>query len=136
MKSLSEKHLAKRSGFTLIEIILVVVIIGILAGIAIPQIAGKDDKAKHAAAQATIVSLSTAINMYKLENHVFPKSLDELLDSSKKGYPFLGGGNILPKDPWGKPYNYTSPGSHRSYDFDLSCTDPSSNKVINNWGEE
>jgi general secretion pathway protein G len=134
MKSTSEKHLAKRSGFTLIEIILVVVIIGILASIAVPHILGKDEKSRRVAAKATIGALTTAITMYKLENGTYPKTLNDLLDSTKKGYPFLNGGNFVPKDPWGKPYNYSAPGTHRTYDFDIYCTD-SKGKTVDNWSE-
>ncbi len=72
-----------------------------------------------------------AIQEYEMMNGTYPSSLDALLDSSKQGYPFLSK-QVVPKDPWGNPYNYAAPGSHNPYGYDLSCTSPKG-KVINNW---
>lgn len=124
------KHSHKRSGFTLIEILLVVVIIGILAGIAIPHLGGKSEKALIAQAQSNINSLGMAIQEYEMTNGDYPSSLDALLDESKGG-PFMEKKNI-PVDPWGKPYVYAAPGSHNTHTFDLSCTSPKGT-VVNNW---
>jgi general secretion pathway protein G len=127
-----DKHLSKKSGFTLIEIILVVVIIGILAGIAIPRMGGRTEQANISKAQQEINgALGMAIQEYEMMNGTYPSSLDALLDSSKQGYPFLSK-QVVPKDPWGNPYNYAAPGSHNPYGYDLSCTSPKG-KVINNW---
>ena len=123
------KHLSKRSGFTLIEIILVVVIIGILAGIAIPHLGGKSEKAMIAQAQANITALSMAIQEYEIVNGDYPPSLDGLLDESKGG-PFMEK-KVIPTDPWGNPYEYVAPGSHNTHTFDLSCTH--GDTVVNNW---
>ena len=114
------KHLNKKSGFTLIEIILVVVIIGILAGIAIPKMGGKSEKAMIAQAKANINSLSMAIQEYEMMNGNYPSSLDGLLDESKGG-PFMEK-KVVPTDPWGTPYTFSAPGSHNTHTFDLSCT--------------
>lgn len=124
-----EKHLAKRSGFTLIEIILVVVIIGILAGIAIPSINGKADRAKISAGRANISTLDTAISEYQMMNGEYPSSLDDLLDDTKGG-PFLRKTNV-PKDPWDNPFVYTVPGTHNTHDFDISAS--GHEDVVNNW---
>lgn len=121
----------KRSGFTLIEIILVVVIIGILAGIAIPRMGGQSAKAQKSAAQSNIVALSMAIQNFEMINGVYPSNLDELLDSSKGG-PFMEK-KVIPVDPWGKPFVYAAPGSHNDHTFDLSCIADSDQTVINNW---
>ena len=130
MKKKSQKnHLSKRSGFTLIEIILVVVIIGILAGIAIPKLGGKSEKAMIAQAQANITALSMAIQEYEIMNGQYPTSLDALLDESKGG-PYMEKKSI-PTDPWGSPYQYAAPGSHNTHTFDLSCTH--NDVVVNNW---
>lgn len=124
------KHSNKKSGFTLIEIILVVVIIGILAGIVLPRMGGRSEQAQISQAQSNIAALSMAIQEFEMMNGVYPSSLDQLLDDSKGG-PFMEKKSI-PKDPWGKPYNYAAPGAHNTHTFDLSCTSPK-NKVINNW---
>lgn len=124
------KHLSKRSGFTLIEIILVVVIIGILAGIAIPKLGGKSEMAMIGQAKANINSLSMAIQEYEMMNGAYPPSLDALLDESKGG-PFMEK-KVIPMDPWKKPYSFSAPGSHNTHTFDLYCTTPSG-EVVNNW---
>ena len=119
-----------KSGFTLIEIILVVVIIGILAGIGLPKLGGKSDQAKIAQAQGNISMLEVAIQEYEILNGDYPTTLDGLLDESKGG-PFLAKKNI-PSDPWGKPYVYSVPGANNTHRFDLSCTS-SKGISINNW---
>ena len=125
-----DKHLSKRSGFTLIEIILVVVIIGILAGIAIPRMGGKTEKAKISQAKSNIVALGMAIQEYEMMNGDYPSSLDQLLDESKGG-PYMEK-KAIPDDPWDKPFVFAAPGSHNTHTFDLSCTSPKGT-VVNNW---
>jgi general secretion pathway protein G len=120
----------RKAGFTLIEILLVVVIIGILAGIGIPALSGKSEKAKIAQAQGNINMLSMGIREYEIMNGDYPSSLEGLLDSSKGG-PFLEKKSV-PKDPWGQPYVYQAPGGNNSHTFDLSCTSPKG-IVVNNW---
>ncbi len=121
----------RREAFTLIEILLVVVIIGILAGIGIPAISGKSEKAKISQAKANINAISSALAIYEMNNGAYPSSLDGLLDSSKEGYPFLDKSSV-PLDPWGKPFVYTAPGAHNTHKFDLSCT-TQGGETIGNW---
>lgn len=128
-KKEQSNHLSKRSGFTLIEIILVVVIISILAGIAIPRMGGKTEKAKISQAQSNITALSMAIQEYEIMNGDYPASLDGLLDESKGG-PFMEKKSI-PKDPWGNPFVYVVPGSHNTHNFDLSAS--GHEEDANNW---
>lgn len=129
--SKQNKLLNKRSGFTLIEILLVVVIIGILASIAIPRLGGHTEKAKLSAAKQTIGTISGALQIYEMNNGEYPSSLEGLLDSSKDGFPFLQR-PVVPKDPWDTPFTYSAPGSHNTYDYDISCTSPKGVEV-NNW---
>jgi general secretion pathway protein G len=124
----------RKSGFTLIEILLVVVIIGILAGIGIPALSGKSESAMIAQGRANITSISSALAMYEMNNGAYPNSLDQLLDSSKPGFPFLGKSSV-PKDPWKAPFKYQVPGSHNTHQFDLSFSTPSGEE-IGNWDTE
>lgn len=125
-----EKHLSKRSGFTLIEIILVVVIIGILAGIAIPRMGGKTEQAKITQAKSNITALSMAVQEFEIMNGNYPSSLEQLLDESKGG-PYMEK-KAIPMDPWDKPFVYITPGSHNTHSFDLSCSSPNGT-IVNNW---
>jgi general secretion pathway protein G len=141
------KH-RKQAGFTLIELMVVVVIIAILAGLVIPRFMGETDKAKQAKAKMQIESLESALKMYKLDNGSYPtteQGLKALVETPTVGNlpkNWRQGGYLekgkVPKDPWDHEYVYVSPGSHG--DFDLSSLgadgEPGGeefNKDINNW---
>jgi len=119
-------HRGKR-GFTLIEMLVVIVIIGVLAAIVAPRFFGKTDEAKVAAAKAQIEDFSMALQSYQLDTGDFPTTQQGLEALVKKPStapvpenwhgPYMSK-NIIPKDPWNNPYVYTSPGKH-SPDFDL-----------------
>ncbi len=101
-------RLNSRSGFTLIEVLLVVVIIGILVGVAIPRLGGRVRQAEEARARADIQSIGLALRMYELDMGEYPSSLGAL-ESNPGGTrwrgPYLEQG--IPKDPWGQDYTYT-----------------------------
>ena len=126
------KNNRKNNGFTLIEIMLVVIIIGILAAMAIPRLAGRSRDARIAAAKADVESnLSTALDLYELDNGNYPNSDQGLsaLTSKPSGSPEPINWNgpylkKVPKDPWAKPYVYKSPGDHNKEDYDLSSSGP------------
>ena len=109
-------------GFTLVELIVVVIIIGLLAGLVLPQFIRQEEKAKLKAAQAQIELLGTALDTFRLDVGRYP-STDEGLQAlrQKPGAidrwdgPYLK--KELPLDPWGKPYMYKSPGDHGPYDI-------------------
>lgn len=105
-------------GFTLVEIMVVVVILGILAALVVPKLLGRTDDARKVAAKQDIATLMQSLNLYKLDNQRFPtteQGLQSLLTKPTTGPAAPGwkeGGYIdkLPKDPWGKPYQFLSPG--------------------------
>jgi general secretion pathway protein G len=112
-------------GFTLMEVLVVVVIIGILAAVVAPRFMEKPGEAMQVKARADIQGISTALNLYRLDNRSYPSTNQglEALISQPSGLPearnWKAGGYLdgLPKDPWGNDYIYLSPGQHG--DFDL-----------------
>jgi len=105
-------------GFTLIEIMVVVVIMGILAALVVPRLIGRTEDARVAAAKQDIATIMQALKLYRLDNHRYPSTeqgLHALVSAPTSGPPAAGwkpGGYLdkLPKDPWGNPYQYLSPG--------------------------
>ena len=105
-------------GFTLIEVMVVVVILGILAAVVVPRIMDNPDKARVTKAKQDIRALESALNLYKLDNFNYPSTDQglEALVSAPSGSPeaknWKQGGYVgsLPKDPWGEDYLYLSPG--------------------------
>ena len=115
----------RERGFTLIEVLVVVVILGILAAFVVPKFFDKPGEARQVKARSDIQSLSTSLNMYRLDNFAYPSTNQglEALVSQPGGLPearnWKAGGYVdrLPKDPWGRDYVYLSPGQRG--DFDL-----------------
>lgn len=146
----SKKSINER-GFTLIEIMVVIVILGILAAFIAPKFIGQEEKARKIQAKVQIKSLESALQFYKLDTGnyptteqglqalVEPPSTGELAKSWREG-GYLEKGKV-PNDPWGNPYIYLSPGAHGDFDIISYGADGISggegkNEDINNWDLE
>ncbi len=114
-------------GFTLIEILLVVIIIGILVSLVAPRLAGRSEEARKQAAKADIEGgISLALDLFEVDNGNYPSALEDLVTKPSsapnwKG-PYLKKG--LSKDPWGNEYSYRIPGSHNTSSYDLLSRGP------------
>lgn len=137
---------ARMSGFTLIEIMVVVVIIGILVAIVAPRVMDRPDTARIVKARQDMRVLEGALNLYRLDNYVYPSTEQglEALVAQPNGEPqaknWKQGGYVdrLPKDPWGNTYNYLNPGVHAEIDiFTLGADNRPGGEGINadigNW---
>ena len=113
------------NGFTLIEIMVVVVILGILATLIIPKIMSRPDEARHTKAILDIQSIGQALDLYRLDNNLYPtteQGLKALVIKSEvepvpRRWRQEGYLAKMPVDPWNNPYVYLSPGLHGKYDL-------------------
>ena len=112
-----------RGGFTLVEMLLVLVILATLAAIVIPKMAGRSQQAKLTAAQSQISNIEMALDAFEVDNGYYPKTgaLSDLVDAPAtatgwKG-PYLKKG--VPPDPWGNAYVYEYPGKHTQNGYDI-----------------
>ncbi|CAB5151177.1 General secretion pathway protein G [Olavius algarvensis associated proteobacterium Delta 3] len=135
-------------GFTLIEIMVVIVILGILAGLIVPRIMGRPEEAKRTKARMQIESLETAVKLFKLDNGFYPtteQGLEALVEQPESGRipkSWRKGGYLekgsVPKDPWGNEFVYISPGVNDDYDIisygsDGSAGGEENDKDITSW---
>jgi general secretion pathway protein G len=111
----------KQHGFTLIEIMVVVVIIGILAAFVVPKIMSRPDEARVIKAKQDIRTIVNQLNLYKLDNYRYPttdEGLHALVEKPAEAPNWKQGGYLdkTPKDPWERPYLYLQPGEHAEVD--------------------
>ena len=126
------------SGFTLVEMLLVITIIGILAALVIPKMVGRSEQARVTAVHANLSSIKTALDAFEVDNGYYPKSLQDLLqqpNNAKNWHgPYL---EKFPQDPWGNNYLYYYPGKHNQNSYDLLSVGPDgkegSEDDIGNW---
>jgi general secretion pathway protein G len=148
MQGFSIHNGSNDGGFTLIELMVVIVILGILAGLIVPRIMGRPDEARQLKAKMQIESLETALKLYKLDNGAYPttdQGLEALItETNTPPVPrkWREGGYLekgkVPVDPWGNTFVFLSPGVHDDYDISSYGADGVSggdgkNADINSW---
>nr|WP_320017516.1 type II secretion system major pseudopilin GspG [uncultured Desulfobacter sp.] len=142
------RQIRNQAGFSFIELMVVVIILGILAGAIVPRYMDKADKAKVVKAQVDIASIETSLKMYKLDNGFYPTTEQGLLalieEPTTDPVPRSWNENgyfekkRVPKDPWGNEYVYLSPGVHGTFDLISYGADSESggegiNADVTNW---
>ncbi len=130
-----------RYGFTLVEMLLVLVILGVLAAIVYPKVAGRGEQARITSTKTQIAAFKTALNLFEVDNGYYPKGRNGLMDLVEKPRdavnwhgPYL---ENLPKDPWGNDYIYEFPGKHNPNSYDIMSLGPDgqsgTDDDIGNW---
>jgi general secretion pathway protein G len=128
---------AKRGqqGFTLIEILIVVIIIGLIASLVAPNLIGRYERSKEEIAKAQVEMLSSGVMSFKLDMNRYPTSFEELVkgtDAKWRG-PYLSK-QTIPQDPWGRDYVYKVPGDHGPFDiYSLGADGKFNEKSAKNW---
>ena len=132
---------SRKTGFTLVELMLVMVILAILAAVVVPKIAGRGDDARKAAAQTDIHTIEGALDQFEVDNGRYPTNEEGLMalvqnpgNNVQNWRPYL---KLPPKDPWKNDYVYVVPGQHNPNGIDLYSTmggKDSSGNELNNWG--
>lgn len=150
-KSKMKRERFNDRGFTLIELMVVIVILGVLAGLIIPRIMGRPEEARRVKARIQMESIETALKLYKLDNGSYPSTeqgLQGLVESPSVGElprAWREGGYLdkgrVPKDPWGNDYVYLSPGVQGEFDLMSYGSDgepggEGKDKDINSWEQD
>ena len=141
MKLVSNPNHRRRQGFTLVELLLVLVILGALAAIVVPKFSGRSEQAKLVSAQTQISGFETALNSFEVDNGFYPQSKDGLgalaaAPSNAQNWrgPYM---KDVPLDPWGAAYVYENPGKMNASGFDIYSMGPDGRAAteddITNW---
>jgi general secretion pathway protein G len=134
---------SRKLGFTLVEMLLVLVILATLAAIVYPKVMGRTKQANETAVRTQIVAFKTALDSFEVDNGYYPKGrngLQELFvqprDATKWHGPYLDSTSV-PKDPWGQEYVYECPGKHNPSSYDIySQGVPGEQNPIGNWSTD
>lgn len=138
----NKKFVLRQQGFTLIEVMVVVVILAILAAIIVPRIMSRPEQARAVKAKTDIMAIENAMEMYKLDNGFYPSNAQgiDALVTKPSGEPvpqmWQSGGYLktVPQDPWGHAYHYANPGKHSEIDLWTDGPVSGSDKgVVGNW---
>lgn len=139
------RRYAGTEGFTLVELLLVLVILGTLAAIVVPKFAGRTQQAKIAAARSQLANFDIALDSFEVDNGYYPQGADGLQllftapsDTTEWRGPYLKK-NAIPLDPWQNPYVYTYPGQYNQGSYDLMSMGPDGSQGggddITNWDQ-
>ena len=134
-RKLHNRRLINSAGFTLIEILVVVIIIGFIASLIAPNIMGRFERSKEEIAKAQVDMLSSGVMSFKVDMNRYPTNLGELIQSKESKWrgPYLSK-QALPKDPWDRDYVYKAPGEHGAFDlYSLGPDGILGEKSIKNW---
>ena len=119
----NQSRLTHSEAFTLIELLLVIVIIGVLAAVVVPKFAGRTEQARVAAAKSQIANFETALDAFEVDNGYYPKGKGGLSDLvvQPKDAPNWHGPYLkdIPNDPWGQAYIYDYPGKHNASSYEV-----------------
>ena len=127
-----------QQGFTLVEMLLVLVILATLAAIVYPKVMGRSEQARVTAAQTQIANFKTVINLFEVDTGKFPVGRNGLMDLMQQPRDVVGWHGpyleSIPKDPWGNDYLYEFPGKHNPSSYDISSPGPpGAQNPIGNW---
>jgi general secretion pathway protein G len=119
------------AGFTLVELLLVLVILAVLAAIVYPKLSGRSEQARQTAAKTQIANFGTALGAFEVDNGYYPRGKDGLnmlmsrpSDATSWRGPYLEEKGGIPTDPWGRAYIYECPGKRNASGYDLSSVGP------------
>lgn len=125
----------RQRGFTLIEILIVVIIIGLIASLVAPNLIGRYERSKEEIAKAQVEMLASGILSFRLDMNRYPTDFEELVKSTDPKWrgPYLSK-QTIPKDPWGQDYQYKTPGDYGPFDiFSLGANGKFDENSARNW---